>query len=104
MASAHKNSHETNWDFAGGATKVIGKWTLKFGGEYMDDFTSIPNPFYTGGELANDDCGGCVYSNATVGSVSQNTTAATQGLAYVGDYMLGAGWWNSRRIPHIPCT
>jgi hypothetical protein len=93
--SQHKNSHETNWDYAVGVTKVHGNWTMKFGGEYMDDFTNTPDVFYSGGALVGDGCAGCVYSSAADGTVSQDTTAATSGLGnYLGDYMMGAGWWD----------
>jgi len=94
-STGHKNAHQTNWHAAASATKVKGNWTLKFGGEYLADLTNTPNPYYTGGYLVADGCGGCVFSNTSDASVSQNATAATQGLAYVGDAMMGAGWWYS---------
>jgi hypothetical protein len=91
----HKNSHETNWDYAAGVTKVKGNWTLKFGFEYMDDFTDTPDVFYSGGAIQHDGCGGCVYSTAADATYTAlDTTAATQGINDEGDFMMGAAWWD----------
>ncbi len=72
-----KNAHETNFHLAASATKVKGNWTLKWGGEFLTDFTQTPNPEFAGGSVAPDGCGGCQYTNSLYGGVGQNTTAAT---------------------------
>jgi outer membrane receptor protein involved in Fe transport len=92
--TGHKNEHQTNYHLAVSATKVKGNWTLKWGGEYLGDLSSIPNLYDTGGNIAADGCGGCQFASSGYASTSQNTTAATQGFPVVGDLMMGAGWWN----------
>ena len=66
-----------------------GNWTLKWGGEYLGGFNQYSEPLLHRWIYWADGCGGCQYTNTCYGSVSQNTTAATQGLAYMGDVMHG---------------
>jgi hypothetical protein len=90
----HKNQHQTNWDLAAGATKVKGNWTLKWGGEYLADFSNSPNPFYTGSAYANDGCAGCEYGDASSNAVAQDTNPAISGLGVAG-LLMGAGYFST---------
>jgi hypothetical protein len=90
--NGHKNGHETHTDLAVSATKIKGNWTLKWGGEYLDDFNNSPNKYYTGGYAATYGCGGCEYTNASYASVAQNSTPAIAGLN-VADLTMGAAYY-----------
>jgi hypothetical protein len=94
MMSGHKNDHLTGYHMAASATKVVGNWTLKWGGEYIGYLSNEPNVYYSGGYIDPDGCGGCQYGTALDASTAQNATAATQGLGNLGDIMMGAAWWN----------
>jgi hypothetical protein len=96
--SEHKHERQTNSDLEASLTKVLGKWTLKNGVEFLDDYTSYQD-FEEGSarlDLGPAWCTNCgsgftsQYITSRGVNTAQDNTAMNSGFD-AADFALGAG-------------
>jgi trimeric autotransporter adhesin len=85
----HKHTFMTDYDPAASLTKVIGKWTLIAGTEYVADFFADPN-LYEGSVTYNESVNDTQYVNAFGDTTPQDITTEQGGLTDAA-FLEGAG-------------
>ena len=91
----HKHERQTNSDLEASVTKVLGKWSLKSGIEFLDDFTSFQD--FEEGSTRLDTSSWCTncgsgytaeFITSTGGNTAQDTTPMISGFD-AADLLLG---------------